>query len=131
MKNIFFWRLIINIVFCVFVQISFGQIDKKATKETKALYKNLDKIAKKQLLFGHQHATKYGHGWRGDVDRSDVKTVTGSHPAVIGIDFSGLSDRPVWAIEKTKAMLQKNVVDTYERGGVTTIAWHFSNPAPK
>ena len=38
-------------------------IDKKATAETKALFKNLKKLAKKHTLFGHQHATEYGRGW--------------------------------------------------------------------
>ncbi|MCF2443794.1 glycoside hydrolase family 26 protein [Dyadobacter sp. CY345] len=108
---------------------SIAQIDAKATKETKALYKNLDKFSKTNILFGHQHATEYGHGWSGDADRSDVKSVTGSHPAVIGIDISGLSGRPVQEIEKNSESLRKNVVETYNRGGVTTISWHFSNPA--
>ena len=66
-------------------------IDPKATRETKALYHYLHHLAQKHILFGHQHATEYGHGWSGDPDRSDVKSVTGSHPAVIGVDFSGLS----------------------------------------
>ena len=131
MKNNISKLLVISIL-CIFsIQFSFSQIDKKATNETKALYKNLKKIAQSQILFGHQHATEYGHGWNGDADRSDVKSVTGSHPAVIGIDFSGLSGRPKEAIEKTKEGLRKNVVDTYERGGVTTVAWHFLNPASK
>ena len=51
-------------------------IDKNATKETKALYKNLGKLSKKHTLFGHQHATEYGHGWAGEKDWSDVKSVT-------------------------------------------------------
>ncbi|GAB3785827.1 glycosyl hydrolase [Spirosoma horti] len=106
-------------------------IDAKATKETKALYHNLRKIDRKHILFGHQHATEYGHGWAGDENRSDVKSVSGSHPAVIGVDFSGLSGRPAEAIEKAKASLRKQIVDTYNRGGVTTVAWHFSNPASK
>jgi mannan endo-1,4-beta-mannosidase len=106
-------------------------IDLKATKETAALYQNLRKLAKKHILFGHQHATEYGHGWSGDLNRSDVKSVTGSHPAVIGVDFSGLSGRPPAAIEKAKETLRKQIVDTYDRGGVTTVAWHFSNPASK
>lgn len=72
--------------------------------------------------------SKYGHGWSGDEDRSDVKSVTGSHPAVIGIDFSGFSCRSPKAIQKAKESLRKNVVDTYNRGGVTTVVWHFSNP---
>lgn len=38
-------------------------IDNKATPETKALFRNLYKIAADgQTLFGHQHATEYGHG---------------------------------------------------------------------
>ena len=24
--------------------------------------------------------------------------------------------------------MRKNITDTYNRGGVTTVAWHFSNP---
>ena len=115
--------------------ISFSQktgakiIDVNATKETKALYYNLGKLSEKSILFGHQHATEYGHGWRGEEDRSDVKSVTGSHPAVIGVDFSGLSGRPDSMIEKEKNSLRKNIADTYNRGGVTTVSWHFSNPA--
>ncbi len=104
-------------------------IDGKATKETKALYYNLGKLAENNILFGHQHATEYGHGWWGEEDRSDVKSVTGSHPAVIGVDFSGLSGRPDSMIEKEKISLRKNIADTYNRGGITTISWHFSNPA--
>lgn len=103
-------------------------IDKKASKETKALYKNLKKLSKKHTLFGHQHATEYGHGWIGDTDRSDVKSVTGSHPAMIGVDFGGITTGNKESVEQAKSKLRKNVVDTYNRGGVTTIAWHFSNP---
>ena len=115
------------------VKICFSQkklqlIDKQATPETVNLFLNLHELSKKHILFGHQHATEYGHGWFGDSNRSDVKSVTGSHPAVIGVDFSGLSGRPDSSIEKTKIALRKNIADTYNRGGVVTIAWHFSNP---
>lgn len=102
--------------------------DPKATAETKALFLNLMKLAESHTLFGHQHATEYGRGWSGDEDRSDVKSVCGSHPAVIGVDISGLTGRSAEAIEKEKSRLQKTVVDMYNRGGVTTVAWHFSNP---
>ena len=111
-----------------FAQSNLKLIDDNATPETKALYKNLYKLSKKYILFAHQHATEYGHGWQGDADRSDVKSVTGSHPAVIGVDFSGLTGRPENAIEGTKQSLRKVIAATYNRGGVTTVAWHFSNP---
>lgn len=103
-------------------------IDKNATAETVALYNNLKNLSKNHVLFGHQHATEYGHGWFGDEDRSDVKSITGSHPAVIGVDLSGLSGQSRDKIEEEKSRLQENVVNTYNRGGVTTISWHFKNP---
>jgi mannan endo-1,4-beta-mannosidase len=103
-------------------------IDAMATKETRALHRNLDILSEKHILFGHQHATEYGHGWSGDADRSDVKSVTGSHPAVIGVDISGLSGRPDSSITRTKEGLRKTIAATYDRGGVTTVSWHFSNP---
>lgn len=106
-------------------------IDKKATAETRALYKNLKKLSEKHIIFGHQHATEYGHGWSGDENRSDVKSVTGSHPGVIGVDLSGFSEVSPEAIETNKNKLRKNVADTYNRGGITTVAWHFSNPISK
>jgi len=103
-------------------------IDRKATVETKALFKNLHKLSKKHTLFGHQHATEYGHGWEGDEDRSDVKSVTGSHPAVIGIDIGGFTNSNAdWATQY-KERVRKTAENTYNRGGVVTIAWHFSNP---
>jgi mannan endo-1,4-beta-mannosidase len=103
-------------------------IDDKATHETKALFRNLAKLSKKHTLFGHQHATEYGHGWEGDEDRSDVKSVTGSHPAVIGVDVSGFTVGDSSNIRNAKAKLKKITQDTYNRGGVVTVAWHFYNP---
>jgi mannan endo-1,4-beta-mannosidase len=126
-----FYKTVCTVSFVLVGNFVSGQIDKDATKETKSLYKNLKNISKKSVLFAHQHATEYGHSWSGDTNRSDVKSVTGSYPAMVGVDFSGLSGRPEADIEKTKADLRKNVVDTYNRGGVTTAAWHFSNPVSK
>ncbi len=103
-------------------------IDRNATLETKALYKNLMTLSKQHTLFGHQHATEYGHGWSGDADRSDVKSVTGSHPGVIGVDFSGFSGGKPEETERSKAEVRKTVTQTYNRGGVITVAWHFNNP---
>jgi mannan endo-1,4-beta-mannosidase len=129
-------RIFAAIIICVFIHpLAFAQknagqlIDKHATKETQALYRNLQNLAEKNILFGHQHATEYGHGWWGDENRSDVKSVTGSHPAVIGVDFSGITNgRPEVELEKGRTTLRKIIADTYDRGGVTTVAWHFNNP---
>ena len=121
--------LIITLLyFLVFDKSENHLIDKHASIETIHLFNNLKKLQENHTLFGHQHATEYGHGWRGDKDRSDVKSVVGSHPAVIGVDFSGFSGRSSEHIEKYMSDLKQNVEDTYNRGGVTTVAWHFYNP---
>lgn len=131
MKRMYTIRLVLlSAVLCygmAYSQKQAGLSDSKATKETKALFNNLKKLSEKHILFGHQSATEYGHGWTGEEGRSDVKSVTGSHPAVIGVDFSGLYSRGALN-ERAKQPIRKNITDTYNRGGVTTVAWHFNNP---
>ena len=107
-----------------------GMVDQQATAETVALFDNLGKLSANHILFGHQHATEYGRGWNGDENRSDVKDATGSHPAVIGYDFMGFTraEQSPEAIEKEQQRLAKYISETYDRGGVVTICWHFTNP---
>ena len=116
--------LIIVLFALVLTTVGYSQtIDKKATKETVALFKNLKELSKNHTLFAHQHATEYGHGWFGDENRSDVKSVCGSHPAMIGVDFSGFSGRNKEATDREKEKLRKNVVDTYNLSLI-----HISEP---
>jgi len=92
MKKNFVLLLILAVLFAEALNAQRNKpIDADATKETKALYHNLKNYPKDHMLFGHKHATEYGHGWSGDENRSDVKSVVGSHPAVIGVDFSGFT----------------------------------------
>lgn len=128
MKKLYLLTIIAVLLFGRIIAQKSKLIDPNATAETKALFKNLLELSKKHTLFGHQHATEYGHGWSGDQNRSDVKSVTGSHPAVIGIDLSGFSGRSPESVERSKKDVGKIVSDTYDRGGVITISWHFSNP---
>lgn len=105
-------------------------VDKQASRKTVALFRNLKKLQDEgKVLFGHQSATEYGRTWSGDKDRSDVKDITGSHPAVIGLDFMSLCTREAKGFDKAKESLVTLVVDTYNRGGVSTFAWHAPNPA--
>ena len=132
LKRFYFLIVIFTILFPEALLAQKGKpIDNKATRETKALYKNLKKLSEKHTLFGHQHATEYGHGWHDEEGRSDVKSVTGSHPAVIGIDFSSFTAGTPEEQKKTKEHVKKIAEDTYNRGGVITAAWHFLNPVSK
>ncbi len=130
-KTILFFINLFVVVFCFSQKVTIKPIDKKSTKETKALYANLKMLSEKHILFGHQHATQYGHGWYGDDNKSDVKSITGSHPGVIGVDFSGLYGSSEEVVEKQKLSLIKYISEAYNRGGVITAAWHFNNPVSK
>lgn len=64
--------------------------DSAADIKTVNLYQNLAALSDSFIMIGHQDALSYGVGWKGDADRSDIKDVTGSHPAVYGWDIGGI-----------------------------------------
>lgn len=104
-------------------------VDKKATTETINLYGSLKKLLDKGIMFGHQDALAYGVGWKYEPGRSDIKDVTGDHPAVYGFELGRLElDQPVnldsVPFDKMKGFIQ----DAYNRGGIVTLSWHLNNP---
>jgi hypothetical protein len=59
-------------------------VDMRATRETRSLLTSLHEISAKGIMFGHQDALAYGVNWKKEKGRSDVKSVTGDYPAVVG-----------------------------------------------
>lgn len=96
--------------------------DTLATKETILLYYNLKKLSGEKILFGHQDATGYGVGWTGDNDKSDVKSVCGSYPALAGW---GLRDIANGSQDQDAVYRVKKF---YKLGAVNTFDWHIDNP---
>lgn len=99
------------------------------TVETQLLLKNLQKLSSQGCMFGHQDDPFYGIGWNGDVDRSDVKSVVGDYPAVMGFDIGHIelnSDRNLDNVRF--ARIRQEIVNQYNRGGMSTISWHLDNP---
>jgi mannan endo-1,4-beta-mannosidase len=111
-----------------------AQVDPDATALTKALYKNLLSMQGKSVLFGQQDALAYGLNadgsrWMNTDDRSDVKTVAGSHPAVAGWDLGRIEfDRPENLDGVPFALIKKRIIEHHQRGGVNTVSWHLNNP---
>ncbi len=97
-------------------------VDSLATKETKYLFYNLQRLGQTNLLFGMQDATGYGVGWNNDDDRSDVKDVCGSYPAVYGWGL-----RPI-ALGDDVARNRYRMTSAFERGGINTMEWHQYDP---
>jgi hypothetical protein len=125
----FFFAVAAN--FLLFIQVSAQNLlaDKKATKETIALYNSLKKLLNKGFMFGHQDDLAYGVGWKYEEGRSDIKDVTGDYPAVYGWELGRLeTDQPVnldtVPFDKMKQLIRKG----YDRGGMITVSWHLNNP---
>lgn len=97
-------------------------IDPKATRETRYLYENLKNYAPDYLLFGMHDATGYGVGWSGDNDRSDVKDVCGSYPAVFSWDVNAVARNYDWENYRYRMLL------AYNNGGINTFCWHQHDP---
>ncbi len=116
------------------ITFSTAQIDKNATQATKNLYIGLKRSALQGVIFGQQDALAYGlkadkSRWVGDEDRSDIKTVSGEHPGLVGYDLGHIELDSANNLDgvpfaRIKADIRKN----YEHGGVNTISWHPNNP---
>ena len=109
--------------------------DPDATTQTSNLFYNLKSLAKGNLLFGHQDALAYGldsngHRWINESERSDVKSVTGSHPAVYGWDIGGIEiNNNTLNIDNILFDNMKEwIKQGHSRGGIITISWHANNP---
>lgn len=104
-------------------------IDKNATRQTVNLYRNLQKLISKGIMFGHQDALAYGYGWKYQNGRSDIKDVTGDYPAVYGWELGHLEIDRVTNLDSVPFDRMKQFIkDGYQRGGVITISWHLNNP---
>ena len=103
--------------------------DTNASAETRALFAYLQNIKQAHSLFGQHEATAYGFSWETEPNRSDVKDVTGAHPALVGWDFAWLEHGAPKnvdgvSIETMRAGMQA----VFHRGGVNTLSWHMRNP---
>lgn len=101
-------------------------VDSKATSLTKLLYKNLQFLSGKFILFGQQDATSSGYGWKDTSGRSDIKEVTGDYPAFYSWDFMDFT-LPGLDTIAGEAKIRKLTIEAYERGGVNSYCWHMFN----
>ncbi len=119
-------------IISLFAFESSAQVNPKANKETKNLYRNLATLPNGNFLFGHQDDLAYGIGWRHEFGRSDVKECTGAYPAVFGWDIAGLEkDSPKNIDGIPFDYMKKLIIKGYEEGGIHTISWHMDNPASR
>ena len=103
--------------------------DPQATPETRALYRNLFRIADEGVMFGHQYVALYGHDWKYEEGRSDVRECCGDYPAVFGWELGGLETGADRSIDDVPfAEITRLLCAAYGRGAVNTVSWHPQNP---
>lgn len=106
-----------------------GPSDISASRLTRNLFANLMALSGKTIMIGHQDALAYGIGWAGDDDRSDVKDLCGSHPAVAGWDIGGIEMGMTENLDSVPFdLIRQRISEHFMRGGVNTISWHAFNP---
>ncbi|WP_432221128.1 glycoside hydrolase family 26 protein [Flavobacterium sp. TMP13] len=121
MKN----KILLSFTAIALSTITNSQVNPKATQKVKNLYGNLKEIAwdSKEVLFGQEFFNSYRWPENNfdDPNVSDVKTVTGQHPAVLGQDFDYYNQKTAEEVERhTKAVKR-----AYELGCVITFDYHM------
>lgn len=107
---------------------SIKTVDASASRETKALYENLRRLAPKHVLVGHQDALAYGVNWKGwHKKRTDMHDVSGQHPALVGWELSRLGASPLNIDSVRFDEIQAWIKQVYKMGGVNTLSWHMDN----
>ncbi len=105
-------------------------VDDKATTETKNLFKNLQKLLDKGVMFGHQDDLAYGVEWKTpDGKKSDVYDVVKDYPAVFGWDIGHIEHKAEKNLDGIPFDKMKEYIKSvYDMGGINTISWHVDNP---
>ncbi|MBK7028126.1 MAG: beta-mannosidase [Bacteroidales bacterium] len=97
--------------------------------ETQQLYKKLNTLTQKGIMFGHQDDLAYGIGWKYPNGQSDVYRVTGDYPAVFGWDLGHLELESAYNLDSVSFRdmigFAKSV---HENGGINQYSWHCNNP---
>ena len=106
-------------------------VDANATKETIALFYNLKILAKTKVAIGQQDAfNSFYQDAGGD---SDIKKNTGYDPAVLGSDFSFITDKSNnnqadnWFYQQ-EIKITNDVKAAYAKGIINTFSWHLREP---
>jgi mannan endo-1,4-beta-mannosidase len=126
------YTLVIMLLLCSLLSNAqiYSPSDKQATKETRYLFSSMQRLIGAGVMLGHHDDLAYGVGWKFEPNRSDVKSVTGTYPAVYGWDLSKIEHDSIHDINGIPFKLQKKLVEqVYAHGGINTFCWHMDNPA--
>jgi mannan endo-1,4-beta-mannosidase len=104
--------------------------DEQATVETVNLYKNLEKLMDKGIMFGHHETLSYGVEWKkANRKRSDIHDVVNDFPSLFGWDIGHIERKSKTNIDGIPfTEMTADIKWVYDNGGINTISWHMNNP---
>lgn len=92
-------------------------------------------VAQGKIAYAHQDDLVYGHSWvvedvAGDpLERSDVKSVCGDYPFMVGFDLGGIElGNPANLDGVPFDLMRRAAITHISRGGMVTFSWHPRNP---
>src|SRR5574344_1121814 len=108
--------------FTILNAIFFLALGVNANTPAYKLIKRLRTLEKSGIMIGHQDDPMYGKTWKWDAGKSDVLSVTGDYPAVMGFDLGEIE------LGHTKNLdgvpfdrIRSEIISHYKRNGVITL----------
>ncbi|NDW10173.1 glycoside hydrolase family 26 protein [Dysgonomonas sp. 520] len=106
--------------------------DKEASSSLQEFYTTLHARMNEGVMLGHQDALAYGNMWYGEAGRSDVKSVCGDYPAVVGWNLGKVEVNSALNTDSVPfAKIKEYVAKVNKMNGITTFNWSVANPAGK
>ena len=106
----------------------------KDTPKDKLMKQLLTLAEEGKIAYGHQDDLPYGHAWKvedwetDDLERSDIKDVTGHYPLVMGFDLGDIEHDASKNLDGVPfGLIRKATLKHIERGGIVTFSWHPDN----
>ena len=125
----------IIIALCALTACGGGNKKPMETPKDKLVHQLFTYAQEGKIAYGHQDDLSYGHAWKvedwenDNLERSDVKAVTGKYPMVVGFDLGDIEHGSEKNLDRVPFGLMKKAVKLHTgRGGIVTFSWHPDNP---
>ncbi len=86
-------------------------------------------VSSGQFFYGHHDDPAYGHDWKYEEGRSDVKDMTGEYPGLMSWDLGMLELDSANNLDGVPfTFIAEQIAAQNARGGINAISWHPRNP---